>query len=117
MSVPEMTERFKINPRTLNPALRALVHVGILNSRTGGSDRGYVLARHPKDISIYEIVQTIQGEPRVECCMDSVGCENCDVSRSENGRCQVFNKLNSVMDITRSVIGELSLFEQFYNSK
>lgn len=115
MGVPEMEARFNINPRTLNPALRTLVHAGILNSRTGGNDRGYILARDPRTISVYDIVQLIQGEPKVECCMDATGCTNCQAGKCENGRCMVFNKLNEVMAITRSEIGKISLYNQYYN--
>ncbi len=115
MSVPDMEERFNINPRTLNPALRTLVHAGILNSRTGGNERGYILARDPHDISVYDIIQLIQGEPKVECCMDAAGCSNCDAKKDGNGRCKVFNQLNKVMEITRSEIGKISLYDQYHH--
>ncbi len=115
MSVPEMEERFNINPRTLNPALRILVHAGILNSRTGGKDRGYILARDPREISVYDIIQLIQGEPKVECCTDSIGCTNCMAQKYPNGRCKVFNKLNKVLELTRQKIGDISLYSQYYN--
>ncbi|MFI3263397.1 MAG: Rrf2 family transcriptional regulator [Rikenellaceae bacterium] len=115
LSVPDMEEQFKINPRTLNPALRILVHAGILNSRTGGSDRGYILARDPKDVSIYEIIQLIQGEPKVNCLMNEGGCINCNVGKSKNGHCLVFNALNRVLEMTRTEIGKISLYDQYYN--
>lgn len=117
MTMPEMEQRFGVNPRTLTPALRSLVHAGILNSRTGGSDRGYILARDPREISVYQIVQTIQGEPKVECCMEAVGCTNCVAARLENGRCNIFNKLNSLLESTRTEIGRLSLHDQYYSAQ
>lgn len=115
MGVPEMQKIFNINPRTLNPALRTLVHAGILNSRTGGLDRGYILARDPKTISVYEIVQLIQGVPKVQCCVEEHGCTNCEVAKSSNGYCRVFNELNSVLDLTRQKISKISLYDQYYN--
>ncbi|MFI3267434.1 MAG: Rrf2 family transcriptional regulator [Rikenellaceae bacterium] len=114
MSVPEMEERFNINPRTINPALRTLVHAGILNSKTGGLDRGYMLARNPREITIYEIMYAIQGEPKVQCCLEDFGAKNCDASRYENGRCNVFNKLNEVMEIARREISKINLYDQYY---
>lgn len=117
MTLPEMEERFKINPRTLAPALRLLTHAGILNSRTGGLDRGYILARDSREISLYDIVQTIQGEPMVECCMDSLKGMKCTFKMCQNGRCKLFNRLNEVMDMTRQKIGDISLYDQFYNDK
>lgn len=115
VGVPDMQQRFNINPRTLNPALRTLVRAGILNSRTGGLDRGYILARDPKMISVYEIVQLIQGEPKVECCINAHGCTNCEAAKSENGYCKVFNRLNRVLELTRQAIGNISLYDQYYN--
>lgn len=117
MTVPEMEERFGINPRTLNPALRTLVNAGILNSRTGGLDRGYILARDPQDISVYEIVRLIQGEPQVDCYMSSGGCINCLAAKSDNGHCLVYNALIKIMEVTRSEIGQITLYDQYYNKK
>ncbi len=117
MGVPEMEERFNINPRTLNPALRALVHAGVLNSRTGGNDRGYILARDPRKISLYEIVRTIQGEPKVECCMESLGCTNCEAARPDGSYCTIYAKLKRVLEVTRRELGRITLYEQYYNRK
>ncbi len=115
VGVPEMQQRFNVNPRTLNPALRTLVHAGILNSRTGGLDRGYILARDPKLISVYDIMQLIQAEPKIECCVRAYGCTNCEVKKNNNGYCKVFNKLNSVLEIARQEIANISLYDQYYN--
>ncbi|MFI3265159.1 MAG: Rrf2 family transcriptional regulator [Rikenellaceae bacterium] len=115
VGVPEMQKRFNVNPRTLNPALRTLVHAGILNSRTGGLDRGYILARDPKSISVYDIVHLIQGEPKVECCVETHGCMNCEAVKCSNGYCKIFNRLNSVLEISRQEIGKISLYDQYYN--
>ncbi len=117
VGVPEMQQRFNINPRTLNPALRTLVHAGILNSRTGGLDRGYILSRDPKSISVYDIIRLIQAELKVECCTNAYGCTNCEAAKSENGYCRVFNRLNAVLEFARQEIANISLYDQYYNEE
>ncbi len=112
MTVPEMNEKFNINPRTLTPALTRLVRVGVLNSRTGGNDRGYLLARDPKTISLYEIVHNIQGDLHMRCCTDVIdNCSACFIHKG--GECKLFRQLNKAILHVKKELESISLYDQY----
>ncbi|MFI3315745.1 MAG: Rrf2 family transcriptional regulator [Rikenellaceae bacterium] len=111
VTVPEITEHIKVNPRTLNPALTRLVRAGILNSKTGGSDRGYILARDPKEISIYDITHTIQGDTTMRCCDDVTENTTCIVKKG--GNCLIYSRLNKVLLKIKEELENISLYDQY----
>lgn len=106
-----MSEKFNINPRTLTPALTRLVRAGVLNSRTGGTDRGYLLARDPKTISIYEIAHNIQGDLKMRCCSEVIDGAECFMSRG--GSCKVFHQLNRALIGVKEELEGISLYDQY----
>lgn len=112
LTVPEISSKFNINPRTLTPALTRLVRAGILNSRTGGNDRGYILARDPKNISMYDIAHNIQGDLQMRSCSDVIGdCSACFINGG--GKCKLFTQLNSALLHVREELEKISLYDQY----
>ncbi|MFI3297351.1 MAG: Rrf2 family transcriptional regulator [bacterium] len=114
MSVPEMRDQFNINTRTLTPALTRLVHAGVLKSKIGGNDRGYILARDPKTISLYEIAHITQGDLQMRCCADVIdNCSECFLNKGQH--CKLFNKLNKALLHVKEELENISLFDQYSN--
>ncbi len=56
-----LAKRFGLNIRTLNPSLNKLIQAGILRSQVGGVDRGYIFTRDPKEITLCDIIEAIEG--------------------------------------------------------
>lgn len=56
-----LAKKFGLNIRTLNPSLNKLIHAGILRSQVGGVDRGYIFTRDPKEITIADIIEAVEG--------------------------------------------------------
>ncbi len=111
ITVPEMSQKFNVNARTLTPALTRLVKSGVLNSKTGGTDRGYMLARHPKNISLYEIAHNIQGDLQMRCCSDVIDATTCFMSK--RNKCLLYNKLNSVLLEVKNELDGITLYDQY----
>ena len=54
------------------PALRCLTQVELLKSKVVGRDSGFIFARDPALISIYEVVTALEGEFKLSSCRDVV---------------------------------------------
>ncbi len=116
LTVPEMKERFNVNPRTITPALTRLVRAGVLNSKTGGTERGYIFASDPKNVTVYDITTIIQGDFKMRCCRDVIGDEKaCLVSKG--GSCQVLEKMNAALQGVISELKSVTLYDQYACNK
>ena len=89
----EIAERYGINVRALSPALQRLVTAGVLRSRRGGSKAGYVLARDPAEITMLDVLRSLEGEYHIDCCRTVFPGVRC-VSDTANCRvCRVFGDI------------------------
>lgn len=70
VAAPEISEKCNLHVRTLNKVLIKLVKEGILISQVGGNDRGYIFARSPKEITLFEILNAVEGYSRMMPCRD-----------------------------------------------
>ncbi len=101
---------FKI--RSLSPAFTALTKVGILESRVGGRDRGFIFARDPKEITLYDIVRALEGEEVVECCANLVKCKplKCE-------KCSIYAELKSVIETRKKILSSKTIFKHYEEMK
>jgi Rrf2 family protein len=64
----EIAADMDIPGKYLPQVLAVLAHAGIVAS-VSGPDGGYELARHPRDVSLLEVVEAVEGEVRSSECI------------------------------------------------
>jgi Rrf2 family protein len=72
--------KFEIPPELLAKTMQVLAKSGIVDSKNGPKG-GYVLSRSPDSISVFEVIQAIEGH---------VAMANCQVGEASD--CEQFNK-------------------------
>ena len=74
-SAREVAERYRLPQPMVANILKALTNAGILAS-TRGAQGGYELARAPRDITLSDLVQALEGPfSLVECTSDEPNCK------------------------------------------
>ncbi|MFI3285387.1 MAG: Rrf2 family transcriptional regulator [Rikenellaceae bacterium] len=111
ITATSLSEKFNLNIRTLNPSLNKMTHAGILRSQVGGVDRGYIFARDPKDISVYEIVAAVQDLGNLKNCKEAVDGASCFFSNCDS--CKLYMTNNAIMNYARSLYNDLSIYDLF----
>jgi len=96
----EIAERYDIPADLLAKVMQRLAKSGILASSAGRSG-GYSLARSAKDITIYTIVEAVEGSPaRAHCLRSREGCQQelrCTIKVPlERLRSQVYELLSGI---------------------
>ena len=81
VSVREVVERYPVPKRLLSEVLKDLGHAKLVES-TRGAAGGYRLARQASDITLGEIIASLEGAPSLTNC-EGLG------DSSENGGCDV----------------------------
>lgn len=89
----------QIPSRFLLKIMRSLTQAGIIKSFRGISG-GYALAKPPQSISLYDVIEAMEGEITIHRCLAQDGGCN----RFPSGRCVVHQALASVQT---SLIGNL----------
>ena len=90
---PYIAEKCNINPRALMPALRRLTQVGILNSKVGGIEPGFIFAKKPSEISMYDIINALEDNMRMTSCRELNAEIKCDIENCDD--CAVYKIFNT----------------------
>jgi Rrf2 family protein len=83
VSGKRIAEEFGIPPELLAKVLQRLAKRGLIVSQNGPKG-GYVLARHPNEISVGEVVRALEGPISIVSCLDHGGCpqeQRCNLKR------------------------------------
>ena len=100
MSVREIAAVTKVPCPYLSKLMRQLVRAELVRSRRGVGG-GYVLARPPGDISIWDVVEAIDGIQRPHCCpLNIVG---------HSAPCALHRLLNHTVDEIEQAFRAISL--------
>ncbi len=102
MSVRELAERQQVPYAFARAVQRDLVEAGLITT-VRGAKGGAVLARKPADITLYEIVATMQGEPSVAVCASDPGW--CSMA----GGCNVHRVWREADEMLRALLGSKTL--------
>ena len=105
----DIAEKCNINPRALMPALRRLTQTGILRSQVGGAEPGFILAKDPSKISVFDIVSALGDDMQVLSCREVNDKINCTVNSCDN--CFVHNILNSGVNNMMNDLKNTSLMQ------
>ncbi|GAW91936.1 RrF2 family transcriptional regulator [Calderihabitans maritimus] len=101
----EIAEQEKIPLRFLLKIFRQLVAAGLVRSYRGVKG-GYALAKHPKDISLRDVVEAVEGSIVMNrCLIEPEGC-----NKGGQPYCSIHHALSSIQKI---LIEELSRYD-FY---
>lgn len=93
----DIAQRQAISQKYLWQVIHPLKSAGIVNS-VRGAHGGYVLARKPEDITLLEIVETLEGASSlVECVMKPSHCERSDVCVARSAWVEVEQSMRDAM--------------------
>lgn len=107
--VPEIAGYYKMNARALMPAFVSLTHAGILRSRVGGTEPGFILSRDPSTINMLEVLKALEPNPCFMCCKDITDVEHYDCCGDD--KCQLYNVINSTIEDMKIKMSQISLKE------
>ena len=83
VSAKRIAEEFGIPPELLAKVLQRLAKRQLIVSQNGPKG-GYVLSRHPNEISVGEVVRALEGPISIVSCLEHRGCpqeERCNLRR------------------------------------
>lgn len=106
ITAPEVAEYYNMNVRALNPALQRLVRAGILRSRRGGNNPGFMLSRNPSEINMLEVMKALGGEMHIDCCKTVMPELKC-TCRAEY--CLICGTLRDTLNSMRAKLTDMSL--------
>lgn len=89
----------QISEKYLEQIINPLTKSGLVKSFRGAQG-GYVLSRHPKDITVGEILEVLEGSLSPVACVDSPTCPNSDNCVSLSLWKRMKNALDEVVDNT-----------------
>ncbi|KFN45061.1 SUF system Fe-S cluster assembly regulator [Arenimonas oryziterrae] len=103
-SAAELAERAKLELPTVSKVLKPLAHAGLVESFRGASG-GYRLARAPDRISLYDVVEAIEGKlGMTECSGEHSTCEH-------EPHCDVQSHWRRINDVIADALRGISLAE------
>lgn len=118
VAAPEMAQRYNMNARALMPSLNRLTRAGILRSRVGGNEPGYIFGRDPLSITFLDIINALEGERFFECCdeaIDGVKCDYKDKNVCKNKQeCMMYDIFNGIILQTKTRLRKINLKEYAY---
>lgn len=107
ISAPEIAGKYNMNVRALMPALRQLTRSGILRSRVGGKEPGFIFSRNPSEITLLEVLTSLEGGSEVPCCRELIADLKCDCSSS--AQCNIYNLFNGMIDQVKMKLAQISI--------
>ena len=103
-SAKDVAEAYGIPQEALAKILQRLAKAGLLQSQHG-INGGYTLARDPKSISAFEVIQAIEGPLFITSCVTVRG--ECD----QTDRCTVREPLRKVSNSIEEVLRRITIAE------
>jgi Rrf2 family protein len=102
-SAKDLAETYGMPQEVVAKILQRLVKARLLVSKFG-TDGGYVLARDPRRITAFEVIQAIDGPMSITSCVTLRGCER-------ETRCTVREPLAKVSRGIAEVLDRMTLWE------
>ncbi len=107
--VNEISEEYKIPRSFLAKILQKLVKAKIVRSYRGVKG-GFSLVKHPREISVLDVIEAIEGKLQVNLCIDDK--KKCSFSR----HCPVHSVWNAVQGKVAETLGKAN-FEDLAKQK
>ena len=77
ISIKSISSRQNISEYYLEQLFSVLRKAELIKSIRGSSG-GYILAKDPKEITVYQILEVLEGPIEISTCLESDGCNNID---------------------------------------
>ena len=111
----DLATEYNMNTRALMPALRKLTQAGILRSQIGGNEPGFIFAKDPKLISLYDVITILEGETRISKCTEVINGICCDVEDCNN--CLFYQLTQKRIDNIKATFKNVTLFDHYESIK
>lgn len=99
VSIKSIAERQKISEYYLEQLFSALRKANLIKS-IRGAQGGYVLSRDPKDITIADIIEVLEGPIEISNCLEDKSCDNIDCCATRLLWAKIKNSIDSVTKST-----------------
>lgn len=99
VSIKSISERQNISEYYLEQLFAPLRKANLINS-IRGAQGGYILSRSPKDISIAEIMEVLEGPIEISNCLEEKSCNNVDCCATRLLWAKIKNSIDSVTKST-----------------
>lgn len=109
ISAPEIAEHYNMNVRALMPALRQMTRMGMLRSRVGGKEPGFIFAKDPAEITLYNVLSVLEGDAQFNCCKELMPELKCDCQ--DKTQCGIFSLFNGVIGSATNRLNDISISE------
>lgn len=94
-----LAEKQNIPERFLLKIMRNLTAAGIMKSYRG-VDGGFALQRRPEEISLFDVIEAVEGQTELQRCLQDIG----SCSRGCSGMCSIYAAFT---DIQRDLAAKL----------
>ncbi len=101
-SAKDIAEAYHIPPQLLAKILQTLARAGLLVSHAG-TNGGYALARHAREINAFEVIRAIDGPLFITSCITIHG--TCDL----HGHCTIKEPLRKVNDSIKDLLSGIRI--------
>ncbi|MEG0133649.1 MAG: Rrf2 family transcriptional regulator [Clostridium sp.] len=95
ISIKSISGRQNISEYYLEQLFSVLRKANMIKSIRGSSG-GYILYRAPKDITVYEILEVLEGPIEISTCLDNDACDNIDCCATRIVWRKIKNSIDSV---------------------
>ncbi|SKA75890.1 transcriptional regulator, BadM/Rrf2 family [Clostridium sp. USBA 49] len=99
VSIKSISERQKISEYYLEQLFSSLRKANLIKS-VRGAQGGYVLNKAPKDITIYDIMEVLEGPIEISSCLEKNDCNNVDCCATRLLWAKLKNSFDSVTKTT-----------------
>ena len=99
VSIKSISERQGISEYYLEQLFSPLRKSKLINSMRGAQG-GYVLSRDPKDITVAEIMEVLEGPIEISNCIEGSSCNNLDCCATRLLWAKIKNSIDSVTKST-----------------
>lgn len=99
VSIKNISERQNISEYYLEQLFSPLRKANLIKS-VRGAQGGYVLSKAPKDITIAEIMQVLEGPIEISNCLEEKSCNNVDCCATRLLWAKIKNSIDSVTKST-----------------
>lgn len=106
MDAREIAGKTDVTLRFALKILRKLVSAKIVRSYKGATG-GYELAKNPKDITLLEVIETVEGTYVFSRCLRDDGC-----LRAGRSHCKFGRAFSGITEDVRSRLGEVTFAEE-----
>ena len=98
-----LAEKQNIPERFLLKIMRNLTAAGIMKSYRG-VDGGFALQRSPEDITLFDVIEAVEGQTELQRCLHDIS----SCSRGCSGMCSIYN---AFADIQRDLVTKLKAID------